>query len=89
MLDLDSLWKPFEGVSGIFHLAGIISIMPGPDSRVWRVNVEGTRNILTAAIRSGVRRLVYTSSIHAIQRVEAGIIDESLPYDRGQSLRRI
>jgi dihydroflavonol-4-reductase len=81
VLDLDSLWKPFEGISGIFHLAGIISIMPGPDSRVWRVNVEGTRNILTAAIRSGVRRLVYTSSIHAIQRVESGIIDESLPYD--------
>src|SRR5512139_40934 len=83
VLNLDSLWKPLEGVSGVFHLAGIISIMPGPDPVVWRVNVEGTRNVLTAAVRSGVKRLVYTSSIHAIQRVETGVIDETLPYDPG------
>jgi dihydroflavonol-4-reductase len=83
VLNLDSLWKPLEGVSGIFHLAGVISIMPGPDPVVWRVNVEGTRNVLTAVVRSGVKRLVYTSSIHAIQRVETGVIDETLPYDPG------
>ena len=83
VLNLDSLSKPFEGVSGIFHLAGVISIMPGPDPIVWRVNVEGTRNVLKAAIQSGVQRLVYTSSIHAIQRVESGVIDERLPYDPG------
>jgi dihydroflavonol-4-reductase len=81
VLDLNSLWKPLEGVTGLFHLAGIISIMPGPDPRVWRVNVEGTRNVLKAAKQSGVNRLVYTSSIHAIQRVEDGVIDEQLPYD--------
>jgi dihydroflavonol-4-reductase len=81
VLNLDSLWKPLEGVSGVFHLAGIISIMPGSEPLVWRVNVEGTRNVLKAAIQSGVRRLVYTSSIHAIQRVEQGVIDEHLPYD--------
>ncbi len=83
VLNLESLWKPLEGVSGVFHLAGIISIMPGADPLVWRVNVEGTRNVLKAAIQSGVRRLVYTSSIHAIQRVEEGVIDEQLPYDPG------
>lgn len=83
VLNLELLWKPLEGVSGVFHLAGIISIMPGADPLVWRVNVEGTRNVLKAAIQSGVRRLVYTSSIHAIQRVEEGVIDEQLPYDPG------
>ena len=83
VLNLDSLWKPLEGVTGLFHLAGIISIMPGPDPLVWRVNVEGTRNVVKAALQRGVKRLVYTSSIHAIQRVEDGIIDEQLPYDPG------
>jgi len=76
-----SLRKPFEGVSRLFHLAGVISIMPGPDLGVRRVNVEGTRNVVKAALQSGVRRLVYTSSIHAIRRVESGVIDESLPFD--------
>jgi dihydroflavonol-4-reductase len=70
-----------QGIRGVFHLAGVISIMPGKDPLIRRVNVEGTRNLLQAARGSGVRKLVYTSSIHAIQRVEAGVIDESLPYD--------
>ena len=81
VLNFDSLFKPFEGIRGVFHLAGIISIMPGTNHVVRRVNVEGTKNILRMARERKVRKLVYTSSIHAIRRVEDGIIDESLPYD--------
>src|SRR5512139_161777 len=66
VLNLDSLWHPLQGIRGVFHLAGVISIMPGENSLVRRVNVEGTRNLLRAARESGVRKLVYTSSIHAI-----------------------
>jgi dihydroflavonol-4-reductase len=82
VLDPESLKVAFKGVDKVFHLAGIISIMPGQNSLVQRVNVEGTRNILVAALRAGVERLVYTSSIHAIRRVPHGtIIDETLPFD--------
>jgi dihydroflavonol-4-reductase len=46
------------------------------------VNVIGTRNVIQAARTCGVRRLVYTSSIHALKRVPDGIlIDESVPFD--------
>ncbi len=81
VLDLDSVFESLRGVRGIFHLAGVISIMPGPNSFVRKVNVDGTKNILKAAKESGVEKVVYTSSIHAIQRVEDGVIDETLPYD--------
>lgn len=81
VLDLDSLFEPMRGVKGIFHLAGVISILPGPNPFVRKVNVEGTRNVLRAAMKMGIQRMVYTSSIHAIQRVETGIIDENIPYD--------
>lgn len=81
VLNMDSLFKPFEGVRGVFHLAGVISIMPGSNEFVRKVNVEGTKNILRVATEKRVKKLVYTSSIHAIQRMEEGIIDESLPYD--------
>lgn len=81
VLDMDALFKSIQGVYGVFHLAGVISIMPGPIHFVKKVNVDGTKNILRAAIESGVKRLVYTSSIHAIQRVEDGVIDETVPYD--------
>ncbi|RME08587.1 MAG: NAD-dependent epimerase/dehydratase family protein [Anaerolineae bacterium] len=78
----DSLPPAFEGVDTVYHLAGVISILPGDDPLVWQVNVEGTRNVLAAARQAGIRRLVYTSSIHAIRRVPHGtVIDERLPFD--------
>ncbi len=82
VLDPECLKPALAGVDRVFHLAGIISIMPGTESLVRRVNVEGTRNMLTAARLAGVRRLVYTSSIHAIRRAPHGVlVDESLPFD--------
>jgi len=81
ILDLDSVFASMRGVRGIFHLAGVISIMPGPNPFVRRVNVDGTKNILQAAKETDVDKVVYTSSIHAIQRAEDGVIDESLPFD--------
>jgi dihydroflavonol-4-reductase len=81
VLDLDSVFRSMRGVKGIFHLAGVISIMPGTNPFVRKVNVDGTKNILRAAMESGIRKLIYTSSIHAIRRVENGVIDESVPYD--------
>jgi len=83
VLDLPTLLRTFQGMQGIFHLAGIISIMPGSNPEVWKVNVEGTRNVLKAARETGIRRLVYTSSIHALQRAPHGVVmDESLPFDQ-------
>src|SRR5512138_652755 len=83
VLNTESLYKSMNGVQGVFHLAGIISIMPGADHIVRQVNIEGTKNIIQVAKERKVGRFVYTSSIHAIKRVEDGIIDESLPYDPG------
>jgi dihydroflavonol-4-reductase len=70
-----------QGIKGIYHLAGVISIMPGANQFVHKVNVDGTKNILRAAIEKGIGKLIYTSSIHAIQRVENSVIDETLSYD--------
>jgi dihydroflavonol-4-reductase len=80
--DLASLKSAFAGAELVFHLAGIVTIMPGMASILERVNVEGMRNVIAACRASGVRRLVYTSSIHAIAEPPHGtVIDESLPFD--------
>jgi dihydroflavonol-4-reductase len=80
VLNLDAVFESMRGVKGVFHLAGIISIMPGPNPVVRKVNVEGTKNVIRAAREHG-KKMIYTSSIHAIQRVEDGVIDENVPYD--------
>ena len=83
VLDPASLESALRGVETVYHLAGIISIMPGHNPQVWRVNVEGTRNVLEAARSACIRRLVYTSSIHAIAHAPHGVaMDESLGFDQ-------
>lgn len=81
VLDTSSLTDACEGVDVVFHLAGIISIMPGENALMRRVNVDGTKNLLKAAKDAGVKRFVYTSSIHALSRDWKGKIDERIPFD--------
>jgi dihydroflavonol-4-reductase len=82
VLDPASLDRAMRGARLVYHLAGMISILPGRDPLLWRVNVEGTANVLRAARSAGVKRLVYTSSIHAIARPDSqGTIDETVPFD--------
>jgi dihydroflavonol-4-reductase len=76
----DLILPAFEGVDLVFHLAGIVSIMPG-DELLYQVNVEGTRNVVAACLKTGVKRLVYTSSVHALKEAPHGkVIDESCGY---------
>jgi dihydroflavonol-4-reductase len=82
ILDQSSVQKAVQGVDRVYHLAGLISILPGKDEKVHRVNFEGTRNVLMASLMSGVKRFIYTSSIHALANVPHGItIDEHVPFD--------
>jgi dihydroflavonol-4-reductase len=80
--DRASLKNAFKGLNILFHLAGIVTIMPNVRHILEKVNVEGTRNVAEACRSAGVRRLVYTSSVHAIAESPQGVpIDESQPFD--------
>ncbi|MCQ2484671.1 MAG: NAD-dependent epimerase/dehydratase family protein [Clostridia bacterium] len=63
--DPASLEKAFEGADVVYHLAGLIDINVGQDDMVWKVNYEGTKNVVEACKKCGVRRLVYASSVDA------------------------
>jgi dihydroflavonol-4-reductase len=80
VLDPASLERAMQGVEIVYHLAGIISIVPGAEARMRKVNVEGVRNVARAALTAGVRRMVHVSSIHAFKRLPLGsIVDEEAP----------
>jgi dihydroflavonol-4-reductase len=63
--NLESLRRLFAGMEVAYHLAGRISIDGDQGGLVQEINVEGTRNVVTAAIECKIRRLLHTSSIHA------------------------
>jgi dihydroflavonol-4-reductase len=54
--------RALDGVTGVLHAAALTRLIPRPRRDAFRVNVEGTHNVCTAALRGGVRRLVFTSS---------------------------
>lgn len=87
VLDKISLSIAFKDITNVFHLAGIISIATGTDKLVHEVNVEGTRNMVQAALEAGVKKFIYTSSIHAFKRIPHGyIIDEMTPIEPESSM---
>lgn len=78
--DIFSLEEAMKGVDKIYHLAALISMQPGDADKMLNVNAEGTANVVNAALDSGIKKLLYVSSVAAFGRPEpAGrMIDENL-----------
>lgn len=83
ILDPVQLRKAMEGVDLVYHMAALVAITSDKYEMMYRVNVEGTRNVIEACREMGVRRLVYTSSIHALGRTEgSAAVDETVEFDQ-------
>ena len=61
LLDLAALERAVESCDAVVHVAALYSY-DAPWDEIERVNVQGTRNLLDAAARKGVRRFVFTST---------------------------
>src|SRR6266852_3736413 len=61
--DPASLEKAMSGCDTVFHLAADYRLWVRDPDAMYRSNVDGTRAILQAAQKNGVRRIVYTSSV--------------------------
>ena len=75
--DAQSLARAVAGCRFVYHVAADYRIWV-PDPRpMFRTNVEGTRNLLTAALEAGVERMVYTSSVATLGLIPGGSADET------------
>ena len=79
ILEPESLRRAMpQSVDAAFHVAADISMWSGHNIRQTRINVEGTRNVVEAALEAGARRLIHTSTWNAYG-LEQGAISEELP----------
>lgn len=62
----DDLEKTFEGADIVFHIAGLVDISGKNTEKLWKINFEGTKNVVEACKKCGVKKLVYVSSVDAI-----------------------
>jgi dihydroflavonol-4-reductase len=64
--DRESLDRAVSGCGAVFHVAADYRLWAKDPSELYRSNVEGTRNLLTAAREAGVEKVVYTSTVGCI-----------------------
>jgi dihydroflavonol-4-reductase len=72
LLDTDSLTKAVQGVEQLYHLAAMFAIWTKDPDLHFKINVDGARAMLRAAMAAGVEKVVFTSSVAAIGIVGNG-----------------
>jgi len=77
--DPDSLNRAVAGCGLLFHAAADYRLWAADESELYRSNVEGTRNMLEAARKAGVERVVYTSTVGCIGIPQGGEGNEESP----------
>jgi dihydroflavonol-4-reductase len=82
ILDRRGVRRAMRGVDRVFHLAGSTSLR-APIDALFRINTEGTRIVLEEALRAGVQRVVYTSSVAAIGPAPRGTVADETQLFRG------
>ncbi|HWX56329.1 MAG TPA: hopanoid-associated sugar epimerase [Verrucomicrobiae bacterium] len=74
------LKKAMSGCDFVFHVAADYRLWVRDPQQMYGTNVEGTRAIIRAAQESGVRRVIYTSSVATMGFTKEGhVADESSP----------
>ncbi len=77
--DVNLVNKLSNGFQVVYHLAAAFRKVNLPKTIYWDVNVEGTRNVMEAALKCGVRKFVYCSTCGVHGNVEQEVADEDAP----------
>jgi len=81
--DLDTLTAPLQGIDELYHVAADYRLWARDPRELYAANVDGTGNILEAALRQGVPKVVYTSTVGCL-----GIPGDGSPGDETTPVTR-
>ena len=93
--DINSLIGPLRGIDELYHVAADYRLWARDPRELYESNVDGTRNVLEAALRQGVPKVVYTSTVGCLGiptslqvsipgGMHGGIGDETTPVTRDE-----
>jgi dihydroflavonol-4-reductase len=87
LLDANAIERAVKGVRYVFHVAADYRLWARNPEQIVRTNVEGTRAVMTAALRAGVERIVYTSSVATLAaRSNGEASDEGFPLPPARAI---
>ena len=86
ILDVVGLEEVMQGVDEIYHCAAIVSYDPARKHELFTINVEGTINVVNAALNTGVKKLVHVSSVAALGRIKENVpVNENINWSEETS----
>lgn len=81
ILDVTTLEEVMDGIDELYHCAGSVSFIPGQEAQLYKINVEGTANVVNAALNAGVKKMLHVSSVAALGRIrEDEPINENMQW---------
>jgi dihydroflavonol-4-reductase len=72
LLDIYSVLEVMENVSEVYHCAAVVSFEKQKQAEMLKTNIEGTANLVNAALEKGIRKFCHVSSIASLGRAENG-----------------
>lgn len=69
ILDVIGLKEAMKDIEEVYHCAAVITFNPKKKATMFKINVEGTANVVNAALEAGVKKMVYVSSVAALGRM--------------------
>jgi len=82
ILDVPALEEAMIGVDRVIHAAAMVSFNPADKYQLFKINGEGTANVVNLALEHGVKRFIHISSVAALGRKgNRGLIDEDMVWE--------
>jgi dihydroflavonol-4-reductase len=82
VLDVVALEDAMEGIDAVIHAAGLVSFMKKDRREMYKVNVDGTANVVNMALEKKVSRFIHISSVAALGRtMHGGEVDEEKKWE--------
>jgi nucleoside-diphosphate-sugar epimerase len=72
ILDVVGLETAMQGVQEVYHCAAVVSFAPSSKRELFSINIEGTANVVNAALDAGIKKMVHVSSVAALGRIREG-----------------
>lgn len=69
ILDVFEVEEAFKDIDVVYHCAGLVSYQASDRIRTYKINVEGTANIVNRALEAGIEKLVHVSSVAALSKL--------------------
>ncbi len=85
ILDIPFLEEAMERIEQVYHCAAMVSFQTKDKNRMMEVNEGGTANIVNVALQKNIQKLIHTSSIAALGRVEGTCaVDENATWEHNE-----